>query len=84
MWPKVQMWQLSDAVLLFVVATDSYRNGTFVRVHKNKYIWAIQVDFVVHAERKNDVPNCGIDLRAMDLIVVTAVEDDTITANAKV
>jgi hypothetical protein len=46
------------AVLLFVVATDSYRNGTFVRVDKNKNIWAIQVNFVVHAERANDVPNC--------------------------
>jgi hypothetical protein len=82
-WSKEDMWQSSDAVLLFVVATDSYRNGTFVRVHKNKYIWVIQVNFVVHAERENDVPDCGIDLRAMDLIVVTAVEDNTITESAK-
>ena len=70
-------------ILLFVVATDSNRNGTFVRVNKNKNVWTIQVNFVIHAERANDVPDCGVDLRAMDLIVETAVKDNAVSANTK-
>jgi hypothetical protein len=69
--------------VLFVIATDSYRNGTFVRVNKNKNVWTIQVNFVIHAERANDVPDCGVDLRAMDLIVETAVKDNAVSANTK-
>jgi ribose 5-phosphate isomerase RpiB len=71
--------QKKEAVLLFVVATNSYGYGTFVRVNKNKNVWAIQVNFVVHAERANDVPNCRVNLRSMDLIVETAVEDNAVT-----
>jgi hypothetical protein len=70
--------------VLFVIATDSYRNGTFVRVNKNKNVRAIQVNFVVYAERENDVTNCCVDLRTMDFIVETAVEDNSITAKTKV
>jgi hypothetical protein len=76
-------WQRSITVSLFVVATDSNCNGTLVSINKNKYIRVIQVNFVIHAERANDVPNCGVDLRAMNFVVVTAVENDAITASVR-
>ena len=74
-------WQRSITASLFVVATDSNCNGTLVSINKNKYIRVIQVNFVIHAERANDVPNCRVDLRAMNFVVVTAVENDAITAS---
>ena len=68
---------------LFVVTTYSNRNGAFVRINKNKHVRAIQVNFVVDAKRPNNIPDSGVDLRAVDLVVETAVEDDAVPADTR-
>ena len=81
MGSEQQSTQSSINISLLVVAADSHRDGALVSIHKNKHIRVIQVNFVIHAERANDVPNGSVDLRAMNFVVETTVEDNAIPAS---